>query len=285
LDNHSGVVFVINCKSNNMKAIGLVALFGALVAATPVPRAIPFPSRPRVPTAAPRAALATVLPTKGFAVVELFTSEGCSSCPPADALVARIQQESKDEPVYILAFHVDYWNRLGWKDGFSDADYSQRQKQYASWLRLQSVYTPQIVVNGEKEFVGSEETTLRKAINKGLQTTSTARLTLNGIRLDQGKVDWQYQTQDAEGNNLSLVVAVVQRSATTNVKAGENNGRTLAHVQIVRTFTTSNVKDKDKGAGYVALPQDVSPRDEEIIAFLQNNDNGRIIAATSSALP
>src|SRR5271155_1276675 len=70
----------------------------------------------------------------GFAVVELFTSEGCSSCPPADDLIARVQQEDKDLPVYILAFHVDYWNRLGWKDAFSDAAYSDRQRRYAAWL-------------------------------------------------------------------------------------------------------------------------------------------------------
>jgi len=275
-----------------MKAIGLAFLLGGLVsavprvasvaathvaAATPATR-VPTASASGVPTPS-----TPIPPAKGFAVVELFTSEGCSSCPPADALVARIQQESKHEPVYILAFHVDYWNRLGWKDGFSDAGYTQRQKQYASWLSAQ-LYTPQIVVNGEKEFVGSEEPTLRKAINNGLDATSTVQLTLNGIRLDQGKVDWQYQTRDANLNNLSLVVAIVQRSASTNVKAGENNGRTLAHVQIVRAFTTSNVKGKNKGAGYLPLPQGVNPRDEELIAFLQNNDNGRIIAATSSPL-
>src|ERR1700749_4297588 len=80
---------------------------------------------------------------KGVAVVELFTSEGCSSCPPADELVARIQKEDKDKQVYILAFHVDYWNRLGWKDVFSSADFSKRQNEYANWLNLQSVYTPQ----------------------------------------------------------------------------------------------------------------------------------------------
>jgi hypothetical protein len=254
-----------------MRAIGIVVLLGSLLAAT-----TPASSQTPVP------------PTGGFAVVELFTSEGCSSCPPADALVARIQQESKDGPIYILAFHVDYWDRQGWKDAFSDAAYTQRQNQYASWFNLQSIYTPQIVVNGEKEFVGSEEATLRKAISSGLQTTSPARLTLNGIRIDQGKLDWQYLTQDtkdASSNNLSLIVAVVQRSASTNVKAGENNGRTLAHVQIVRAFLTSKVKGGDKGAGYLPLPQGVNPRDEEIIAFLQNNANGHIIAATSSPLP
>ena len=80
---------------------------------------------------------------KGFAVVELYTSEGCSSCPPADALVAKVQKESTDKPVYILAFHVDYWNRLGWKDVFSNHDYSSRQYQYSRWLKSE-VYTPQI---------------------------------------------------------------------------------------------------------------------------------------------
>src|SRR5580704_2729726 len=106
---------------------------------------------------------------KGFAVVELFTSEGCSSCPPADALIAAVQQEDKDLPVYILAFHVDYWDRLGWKDAFSEGACSDRQRQYAAWLNLNSVYTPQVVVNGRKEFVGSEAGTLRAAIQSGLQ--------------------------------------------------------------------------------------------------------------------
>ncbi len=118
------------------------------------------------------AAFTPIKPTavnKGFAVVELFTSEGCSSCPPADELVARIQKEYKDQPVYILAFHVDYWNRLGWRDVFSNAGYSARQSEYAKYLNLPQVYTPQIVVNGKKEFVGSEEGTLRDAIKNSLQ--------------------------------------------------------------------------------------------------------------------
>src|SRR5579863_1763198 len=77
-----------------------------------------------------RKSIAPVTPAKGFALVELFTSEGCSSCPPADILVAKIQKESADQPIYILAFHVDYWNRLGWKDVFSSHEYSERQQQY-----------------------------------------------------------------------------------------------------------------------------------------------------------
>lgn len=223
-------------------------------------------------------------PVKGFAVVELFTSEGCSSCPPADQLMTRIQQEVKDQPIYILAFHVDYWNRLGWTDTFSDAAYSQRQNQYAAWLRLQSVYTPQVVVNGSKEFVGSQEPSIRKAISNGLQEASAAQLTLSDVSVDKGKVAWRYQARNA-GHHTSLLVAIVQRSATSQVKAGENSGRTLSHVQIVRQLQTAKVDATGSGAGSLPLPAGVGVSDEEIIAFLQDNDTGHIIAATRSALP
>ena len=222
-------------------------------------------------------------PAKGFAVVELFTSEGCSSCPPADQLVARIQQEDQDQPVYILAFHVDYWDRLGWKDAFSDTRYTQRQNRYASWLNLQSIYTPQIVVNGRKEFVGSQETTLRSAIHSGLEQMPTARLTIGDIRLEQGIVHYQYDVKNAAAKS-SLIVALVQRSATTDVKAGENGGHTLSHVQIVRDLSSIEVGTGANGSGTLALPQGLAGG-EELIAFVQNDDNGQIVAAASSALP
>jgi hypothetical protein len=228
---------------------------------------------------APSAVLSLTGPAKGFAVIELFTSEGCSSCPPADQLVARIQQEDKDLPVYILAFHVDYWDRLGWKDAFSDARYSQRQNRYAAWLNLSSVYTPQIVVNGRKEFVGSQENTLRSAINTSLEQTPAAQLTLGDVRLDQGKVHWRSEVKNAAANS-SLIVALVQRSATTAVKAGENNGRTLSHVQIVRDFSSTSIGTGPSSTGSLQLPQGLAAGDEELIAFVQNG-NGQIVAATS----
>ena len=222
-------------------------------------------------------------PAKGFAVVELFTSEGCSSCPPADQLVARIQQEDRDQPVYILAFHVDYWDRLGWKDAFSDSRYTQRQNRYASWLNLQSIYTPQIVVNGRKEFVGSQESTLRRAIHSGLDQTPGAQLTLSGVSVDQGIVHYHYDVKNAAAKS-TLIVALVQRSATTDVKAGENSGHTLSHVQIVRNISGTEVGTGAKGPADLALPQGATGG-EELIAFVQNDDDGQIVAATSSALP
>jgi hypothetical protein len=219
----------------------------------------------------------------GFAVVELFTSEGCSSCPPADALIAQVQQEDKDLPVYILAFHVDYWDRLGWKDVFSDAAYSDRQRRYAAWLNLSSIYTPQVVVNGRQEFVGSESGALHAAIQSGLEQQGNVQLALTGLKIDGGRLDWQCRAEGLGANaHVSVVVALVERSATTAVKAGENGGRTLSHVQIVRQLGMGSLDGKGNGAGKLEWPAGIASGEGEVIAFLQDQDNGKIIAATKA---
>lgn len=218
-------------------------------------------------------------PVKGFAFIELFTSEGCSSCPPADELIARINKESEGLPVYILAFHVDYWNRLGWKDVYSDATYTKRQQQYAGWLNLSSVYTPQIVVNGQKEFVGSEENTLRNAIKYSLQKPVTAKLELNEVKTDKGQINLHYKTEGAD-QHTSLFLAIVQLNAQTKVKRGENGGHTLSHIQLVRQLKRISLKDENAGTASIELPKDPDPGKVELVAFLQNDTDGKIIAAT-----
>ncbi|WCT10589.1 DUF1223 domain-containing protein [Mucilaginibacter jinjuensis] len=220
---------------------------------------------------------------KGFAVVELFTSEGCSSCPPADELVSRIQKESAGQPIYILAYHVDYWNRLGWKDVFSNAEYSKRQGQYSEWLKSGSVYTPQIVVNGKKEFIGSEENTLRNAIKNSLQNSSPNTLNFSNIKLANNNVALQYHTQ-ATSNNTSLVLALVEKAARSQVKSGENSGRTLSHVQIVRGLQNININGKADGNSSIIIPQGLNTKDLELIGFLQNESNGEILAASRTEL-
>ncbi len=218
---------------------------------------------------------------KGFAVIELFTSEGCSSCPPADALVSRVQKESSDKPVYILAFHVDYWNRLGWKDVFSSAEYSKRQNQYARWLKLSSVYTPQIVVNGHTEFVGSEETTLRNAIKTSLEKSAGTELTFNNIKVEKDKATLKYHTEGAENNDV-LLLALIEKNATTKVERGENGGRTLAHVQIVSQLKSISLKNANSGTENIALPHGFDPQKYELIGFVQNTSNGEITGATKA---
>ena len=217
----------------------------------------------------------------GFAVVELFTSEGCSSCPPADELVSRVEKESHGKPVYILAYHVDYWNRLGWKDQFSSPEFSARQSQYSKYLHLDGVYTPQIVVNGKTEFVGSEEGKLRNAINTNLQKAND-RLSVTTTVVDGSNFKLKYNITGSD-NNDALMVAVIEKNATSKVESGENGGRTLSHVQIVRKLQKFTVNGST-GEVSVALPHSFDARNGEVIAFLQNTASGIITGAAKAGL-
>lgn len=156
---------------------------------------------------------------KGFAVVELFTSEGCSSCPPAEALAAKIEGETADKPVYILEYHVTYWDKGGWKDSFSSEVYTNRQKKYATWLGTQ-LYTPQAVVNGTTELVGSDEGKMQSAIKDNLDFGATSRVTLADVKVNGNKVSLEFKTT-GKTDNSTLMLAVVQKFAQTDVKAGE----------------------------------------------------------------
>jgi hypothetical protein len=213
----------------------------------------------------------------GFALVELYTSEGCSSCPPADKLLAKIQQEYGNKQVYVLAYHVDYWNRLGWKDVFSSAEYSQRQQTYAGYLKnADGVYTPQAIVNGKTEFVGSDEGKMNTTIQQNLAENTNAILTLNATKISSNNATLQYHIIGSLQNN-SLILAVVQKHATTQVKAGENGGRTLSHINIVRQLQSVNIKS-DTGNAEISLPGGFNTKDWTIIGFVQNTRNGAIQA-------
>ncbi|UOE49329.1 DUF1223 domain-containing protein [Mucilaginibacter sp. SMC90] len=218
--------------------------------------------------------------SRGFALVELFTSEGCSSCPPADDLIAKVQKEVGDKPIYILAYHVDYWNRLGWKDVFSSSDYSKRQNEYARWLKLSQVYTPQVVVNGKTEFVGSQEEALRNAIKNGLQGGSNIQLSLNVTPNADNTASVQYKIEGnaGEGNNV-ITLALVQKQAEIKVERGENGGRTLAHTQIVRTLQSQPLS-KNTGTATLALPAGFKLPGWEVIGFVQNSGSGAILGVS-----
>lgn len=212
----------------------------------------------------------------GFAVLELFTSEGCSSCPPADAVIARIQQEAANKPVYVLAYHVDYWDRLGWKDKFSDARYTARQRRYSELLGSQ-VYTPQLVVNGGSEYIGSNEKAVNNAVKNALDQAPATALNIRG-RVQAGKLHLSYQVT---GNlrNSQLLVAVVQKHAVSKVQKGENGGRTLSHVQIVRDLHTFDLAHGKAGTQQLNLPNGFNAQEWEIIGLVQNQETGAIDAA------
>ena len=213
---------------------------------------------------------------KGFAVVELFTSEGCSSCPPAEELAARIQRQNNPQ-IYILAFHVDYWDHQGWKDKFSDPAFSERQQRYAGWLHLNTVYTPQVVVNGTTQQVGADQGAVLGAISDGLKQAAPKPLTLTGS-IERGRINVGYQGAGDE-KNTALVVALVQKAAQSNVWAGENSGRTLSHVQIVRQVRQLSLDAHRKKEIMLDLPGGFNEKDWELIGFVQRQADGRITAA------
>ena len=210
-------------------------------------------------------------------VIELFTSEGCSSCPPADDLVAKIKKEYVNQPVYILAYHVDYWDRLGWKDTFSDAIYSKRQYNYAKWIKNSSVYTPQIIVNGTSQFVGSNAARLSSELGKTSDLQQNT-ISLKANKKEAGQVEINFKLKENNKQN-TLNLALVESEATVQVKRGENSNRTLHHVNIVRALKT--VVASKSGSVFFTLPKDLTER-YHVIAFLQNSKTGKIIAATSN---
>ncbi|SHL62328.1 hypothetical protein SAMN05444266_104197 [Chitinophaga jiangningensis] len=218
--------------------------------------------------------------SKGFAVVELFTSEGCSSCPPADELLAKLEQESNGKQLYLLAFHVDYWDHQGWKDSFSQHIFSERQEEYAGWLNLNTVYTPQIVVNGRSQYVGSDVANITYAINQALDAVPQETLHLKATPAASGlSVSWAPLSPQ---KNTRLLLALVQKNAQSNVRAGENAGRKLSHVQIVKQLTT--VDPKRASIAMVPTPAGFNTQDWELIGFLQRNSDGKIIAAAKTKL-
>lgn len=222
----------------------------------------------------------TACSKNGFVLVELFTSEGCSSCPAADEAVAAIAHKYKEQ-VFVLGFHVDYWNRLGWKDQFSNAAYSNRQKEYASSFSLNSIYTPQVVVNGREEMVGSNKRQLEETIESELDKNIPFTLQVTATFSSNANITVLYST-NAEVNN-KLNIALVQLNASTQVKSGENNGRTLSHINIVRSFQSIDLKEMKSGKLSIKLPDGLTFNQFRLIAFTQDKVNYHItsIAATS----
>lgn len=218
-----------------------------------------------------------------FAVVELFTSQGCSSCPPADALLSKVIADAAQtgKQVFPLSFHVDYWNRLGWKDPFSQPAFSERQKKYANKLNLNGVYTPQMVVNGAKEFVGSNERELQYALRQSEKERPQLTFKKAAVELKGATVTVNYAlTGSFEGCKLN--VALVSNSAVTTIRRGENEGRTLRNDHVVRYFLSLDAKSE----GRVSFPgpNEISSNKDNytVILFVQHEQTWKILGATAA---
>lgn len=216
----------------------------------------------------------------GFAVLELFTSEGCSSCPPADQLMGEIEKQYKDQPVYILAYHVDYWNNLGWKDKFCSVENSKRQQQYAQTLRSQ-VYTPQLIVNGKKEFIGSDRDAVENAIQTALFNANNTKIDLSA-KVSDKEINVDFKTSDNTPQN-KLLIRLVEKKSSTNVQKGENEGRHLIHWQIVHQQNQISLKNSKEGTTIFKLPANFNTNDWEIIGMIQNVKSGAIVGSAEAS--
>jgi hypothetical protein len=218
-------------------------------------------------------------------VVELFTSEGCSSCPPADELLGRLRgtPAAGAAEVIPLGFHVDYWNYLGWKDRFSSSNFSNRQQAYADRFRLGGPYTPQMVVDGSQEFTGSSGRRAQEAIAHAATQPEEAQVELS--LLSSGKIAVQIKglTPGATGE---VMLAVTEDNLSTSVGGGENNGHVLRHAAVVREFRRlGQMKDGRFDTQAALIPaKDWKLNDLRVVVFVQATEYGKIEGAASIPL-
>ncbi len=235
----------------------------------------------------------TPLVAPAFAVVELFTSEGCSSCPPAEALLGDLAAEARSEglAIYCLAFHVDYWNQLGWRDPFSAPAYSSRQRAYAEAMHSRQIYTPQMIVNGTDQFVGSDRSQAERAVNAALEHAGAVRVMLQA----EPEATERRETSPAETSARVayavtgapkasvLQVAAVETGLVSRVSGGENAGRVLHDANVVRAFVTVPLDMATEGTVTLPLPKGTVAGHTSVVAFVQDRSTMEVLGAAAVA--
>jgi hypothetical protein len=224
-------------------------------------------------------------------LVELFTSEGCSDCPPADAV---LQQLIETQPVagarvIGLGQHVDYWDAQGWKDRFSSAALTYRQQMYGAHFSLDSVYTPQMIVDGRVQFVGSDRRTAAQAIERAAAAPHAAvrlEITGNSAAALGVSVDVRDGSTLGRGERADVVVAVAEDGLRSDVTRGENRGRTLTHAAVVRSMTTiGQVTSGDWSVrGSVSIGADWNRDALTVVAFAQERRSRAVLGSAAAPL-
>jgi hypothetical protein len=223
-------------------------------------------------------------------VVELFTSEGCSSCPPADALLARLAEEPLAGNVQLIALeeHVDYWNDLGWTDPFSSRDWTSRQYVYSGVLRNGNPYTPQMVVDGTAEFVGSRTQQARQAIREAAGKAKIPVTLAQGNSDGNGKGNFSVKVGKLEGTTkgdaAEIWLAITETGLHSAVTRGENAGEDLHHAAIVRSMRKLGEAKADgetsfAGDASVSLQKEWKRENLKAVLFVQEKKRRRILGA------
>jgi len=233
--------------------------------------------------------------TRTSVLVELFTSEGCSSCPPADALLTRLYKDQPVDGAEVIALeeHVDYWDGLGWEDPFSSPEWTRRQREYAAAFRNGSVYTPQMVVDGQAEFVGSRQRQSEREVSDGARRAKTeVVVTASGSRTDgapQFSVHVGKLTGGTGGDLAEIWLAVAENNLQSAVTRGENAGEHLRHSSVLRTLRKIGVAESHKdepfsGNALVRLDPAWKRENTRVIVFVQERKSRKILGAAEAEL-
>ena len=219
---------------------------------------------------------------KPFILVELFTSEGCSSCPPADRLLSEIVDASYDGvEVLGLSFHVDYWDYIGWKDPYASKDFTKRQRAYARKFYSNQVYTPQMVVNGKHEFVGSNRSKWKNIFSELKEVQADYSIDVTHLTVSEDHIT----VNVSSGNSQSVLlnVALVERELSQSVSKGENRGKVLTHDNVVRSFVTRQF-DGSRNQFVLDIPSDLNTENSTLVVYAQNEDTWEVLAVSDRSL-
>jgi hypothetical protein len=226
-------------------------------------------------------------------IVELFTSEGCSTCPPADALLARFEEQQPVDGAEIIALeeHVDYWNQQGWSDPFSASEWTLRQQEYVASFKGDAVYTPQMIVDGQNQFVGSRIREVMAGIGEASRSSKTnvvmAPITSGENRTQQVTVSVGKLVGGTDGDTAEVWLAVTEKGLQSDVSRGENAGKNLHHAAIVRWMRKVGVADGRKiplsfaGNTSVKLKPAWNLENLRVVVFVQEKKSRRILGASS----
>ncbi|MDO1500729.1 DUF1223 domain-containing protein [Winogradskyella maritima] len=215
---------------------------------------------------------------KSPVVLELFTSQGCSSCPPADRLLSELASED----IIALSYHVDYWNYIGWKDPFSKESYTDLQRQYSKKFNSSTIYTPQLVLNGKTHVVGSDRNAVARKIEAYGTSKGTAGINIANAKTVDGFVEFNYNASGQfEDQTLRIILVIKERK--TSVKRGENRNRNLVNSNIVINEQRFSLKE-NSGEGRIAIPDIVKSSDELSLVLILQDDNLDINGGTIKSL-
>jgi hypothetical protein len=226
-------------------------------------------------------------PARPGVLIELFTSEGCSSCPPADQLLERIDKigQQNGAALIVLSEHVDYWNSDGWTDPYSSAEFSKRQQHYAQRFSDLGVFTPEMIVDGESAFVGSDGRKAEQEIRKAI-AEATPDVGITGVaRGADGSVSFLLTAHGKKGTHV--MVALADARDATQVSRGENAGRTLSHVAVARLLREAGRIGKDgeyRQTVRLAVPPGAGKDGLRIVAFESHGEEGKILGAAEATL-